>query len=196
MSENIPKASASIFIYSREFIIENYGKETWQNISDELTEDESKFANAEYSFNEWYPVYLLNRVLNILDKLRSAEDKDSIIPIVKYITQKDLKPVFNMFINLKDPVFVLQNVPSIWNRYFNTGKISIELSNPENKHFQYSLTEGADEDIYSGEAICRHGTVTWIKTALEIAGAQNIDIVHSKCRYKGDPVCINDVKWD
>lgn len=196
MSENIPRASSSIFIYSREYIIENYGKETWQKISDELTEDESKFANSEYKFNEWYPVYLLNRVLNILDKLRSAEDKDSIIPIAKYITQKDLKPVFNMFINLKDPVFVLQNVPSIWNRYFNTGKITVELSDAENKHFRYSLTEGADENIYSGEAICRHGTVTWIKTALEIAGAENINIEHTKCRYHGDTVCINDVKWD
>ena len=196
MSENIPKASASIFIYSREFIIDNYGKETWQKISDGLTEDESKIANSDYIPNEWYPVYLLNRVLNILDRLRSADNKESIIPIVEYITQKDLKPVFNMFINLKDPVFVLQNVPSIWNRYFNTGKVAIELSDPENKYFQFSLTEGTDENIYSGEAICRHGTVTWIKTALEIAGAQNIDIQHSKCRYHGDPACINDVKWD
>lgn len=196
MSENIPKASASIFIYSREFIIDNYGKETWQKISDGLTEDESKIANSEYTPNEWYPVYLLNRVLNILDQLRSADNKESVIPIVEYITQKDLLPVFNLFLNLKDPVFVLQNVPSIWNRYFNTGKVAIELSDPENKHFQYSLTEGADENIYSGEAICRHGTVTWIKTALEIAGAKNIDITHSKCRYHGDTVCINDVKWD
>ena len=196
MSEKIPKASATIFIYSREFIIDNYGKETWQQISDGLTEDESKFANSEYSPNEWYPVYLLNRVLNMLDKLRSAKDKDSIIPIVQYITQKDLLPVFNLFTNLKDPVFVLQNVPSIWNRYFNTGIMTIELSDSENNHFQYSLTEGTDENVYSGEAICRHGTVTWIKTALEIAGALNIEVVHSKCRYTGDPRCITDVKWE
>jgi len=196
MSEKIPKASATIFIYSREFIIDNYGKETWQQISDGLTEDESKFANSEYSPNEWYPVYLLNRVLNMLDKLRSAKDKDSIIPIVQYITQKDLLPVFNLFTNLKDPVFVLQNVPSIWNRYFNTGIMTIELSDSENNHFQYSLTEGTDENVYSGEAICRHGTVTWIKTALEIVGALNIEAVHSKCRYTGDPVCITDVKWE
>jgi len=196
MSVDIPKASASIFIYSREFIIDNYGKETWQKISDGLTEDESKFANSVYSLTEWYPVYLLNKFLNLLDDLRSTKDKDSIIPIVKYITENDLLPVFNMFINLKDPIFVLQNVPSIWNRYFSTGKMAIELSDAENKHFQYSLTEGADENIYSGEAICRHGTVTWIKTALEITGAQNIEIIHSECRYRGSQKCVNDVRWD
>ena len=134
--------------------------------------------------------------MNILDDLRSAKDKDSIIPIVKYITEQDLLPVFNMFINLKDPVFVLQNAPSIWNRYFNTGKMAIELSDAENKHFQYSLTEGVDENIYSGEAICRHGTVTWIKTALEITGAQNIEITHPDCRYRGDQKCSYDVKWN
>ena len=196
MSEDIPKASASIFIYSREFIIDNYGKETWQIISDRLTDDESKFANSEFSPTEWYPVYLLNRILNILDDLRSAKDKDSIIPIVKYITEQDLLPVFNMFINLKDPVFVLQNAPSIWNRYFSTGKMAIELSDAENKNFKYSLTEGTDENIYSGEAICKHGTTTWIKTALEITGAINIDIAHSECRYRGDQKCAYDVKWD
>ncbi len=196
MSEKIPKASASIFIYSREYIINTYGQDTWENITGKLTEDERVIANMDYNPNDWYPVYLLNRELSILDALLSVEKNTSIIPIVKYITEKDLLPVFNMFLNLKNPVFVLQNVPSIWNRYFDTGIVNIELSDAENKHFRYSLTEGADEDIYSGEAICRHGTVTWIETALEIAGAQNIDIVHSKCRYSGDPVCINDVKWD
>jgi len=196
MSEKIPKASGSIFIYSREYIIETYGQDVWQQISDKLTEEESKFANSVCSPNEWYPVYLLNKVLNILENLQSIEDKKSIIPIVEYITEKDLLPVFNLFLNLKDPVFVLQNVPSIWNRYFDTGKVNIELSDSENNHFQYSLTEGTDENVYSGEAICRHGTVTWIKTALEIVGALNVEVVHSKCRYTGDPVCITDVKWE
>ena len=101
-----------------------------------------------------------------------------------------------MFLNLRDPVFVLQNVPSIWNRYFNTGKVAIELSDAENRHFQYSLTEGTDENIYSGEAICKHGTVTWIKTALEIAGAENIEIIQTECRYRGGEKCFYDVKWD
>jgi len=196
MSENIPKASASIFIYSREYIINTYGQDTWDNITGQLTEDERVFANMDYTPNGWYPVYLLNRVLSILDVLLSVEKNTSIIPIVKYITEKDLLPVFNLFLNLKNPVFVLQNVPSIWNRYFNTGKVNIELSDIESKHFQYSLTDGVDESIYSGEAICRYGTVTWIETALEIAGAQDIDIVHSNCRYKGHPVCNNDVWWE
>jgi len=196
MSENKPKASGAIFLYSREYILDNYGQDVWQQITDHLTVEEKKFVNSDYSPGEWYPAYLLNTVLNTFDNLLFDGDKKSIIPIAKYITEKDLLPIFNLFINLKDPVFVLQNVPSIWNRYFDTGEVKIELSDTENNHFQYSLSEGTDEDIYSGEAICRHGTVTWIRTALEITGVQNIEIIHSKCRYSGDPVCITDVKWE
>jgi len=196
MSENKPKASGTIFLYSREYILDNYGQDVWQQITDHLTVEEKEFVNSDYSPNEWYPVYLLNTVLNTFDNLLFDGDKKSIIPIAKYITEKDLLPIFNLFINLKNPVFVLQNVPSIWNRYFDTGKVNIELSDSENNHFQYSLTEGTDENVYSGEAICRHGTVTWIKTALEIVGALNVEVVHSKCRYTGDPVCITDVKWE
>ena len=195
MTDKIPRASGSIFLYAREYIINNYGQDTWDKITEQLAEDERVFAKMDYSPNDWYPVYLLNRVLSILDVLLSVEKNTSIIPIVKYITEKDLLPVFNLFLNLKDPVFVLQNVPSIWNRYFDTGTVNIELSDAENNHFQYSLADGADENIYSGEAICRYGTVTWIETALEIAGAENINITHPKCRYCGDLVCIDDVRW-
>lgn len=101
-----------------------------------------------------------------------------------------------MFENLKNPIFVLQNAPSLWNRYFDTGKVEIELVDEEKKHYQFSLDEVADESSFSGRAICEFGTTTWIKTALEIVGARNIKTTHTKCRYDGHPNCITDIYWE
>ena len=195
MSDIKGNAKGSVFLYSREFIIDTHGEELWLKVTEHLTDDEKEFSYSAVSPNEWYPVYLLNKVLDSFDKIVGNNDKKSIIPIAQYIAQKDLSPVFNLFVNLKDPVFVLQNIPSIWNRYFDTGKVNIDLSDPENRHYQLSLEEGVDESTFSGQSICKYGTVTWIKTALEIAGAENIRIEHIKCRYDNDECCINDVKW-
>ena len=69
MSENKPKASGAIFVYSREYILDNYGQDVWQQITDHLTVEEKKFVNSDYSPGEWYPAYLLNTVLNTFDNL-------------------------------------------------------------------------------------------------------------------------------
>ena len=196
MSEIISNARGSVFIYSREFIINNHGSDLWHKIIDHLNDKEKEFSNSKLSPHEWYPVYLLNKLLNSFDIMVGNGDRKSIIPIVEFIAEKDLSPVFNLFVNIKDPKFVLQNIPSVWNRYFDSGKVSIDLSDPEKRHYRFSLEEGVDENRFSGQSICRYGTVTWIKTALKIVGAENIRIEHEKCRYDNDQCCINDVKWD
>ncbi|MGI9534334.1 MAG: hypothetical protein ACR2NW_05245 [Thermodesulfobacteriota bacterium] len=196
MSDKIGKAKGSVYLFSREFIINNHGDDLWNKILEPLNHEEKEFCNSQMSLHEWYPVYLLNKVFDSFDNIVGSNDKKSIIPIAEYIAQKDLSPVFNLFVNLKDPVFVLQNIPSIWNRYFDTGKVVINLSDSENKHYQFALEDGIDENRFSGQAICKYGTVTWINTALKIVGADNVSIDHQKCRYDNEPVCITDVKWD
>ena len=196
MSEKTGNAKGSVFIYAREYIINTHGVEIWHRITDHLNDADKEFSNSKLSPNEWYPVYLLNSVLDSFDRIVGDSDQKSIIPITTYIAEKDLSPVFNLFVNIKDPNFVLQNIPSIWNRYFDTGKVLILKADTENKNYQFSLDDGVDETKYSGQAICRYGTVTWIKTALSIVGAENVRIEHINCRYNNDDCCINDVKWD
>lgn len=196
MSEKIGNAKGSVFIYSREFIIDKHGNDLWNKIIDHLSDEEKKFTHSELSPQEWYPVYLLNKVFDLLDKFIGYGDKKSIIPVAEHIAEKDLSPVFNLFVHLKDPIFVLENIPSVWNRYFDTGKVNIILSDKENKHYQFSLEDEVDESRISGQAICKYATVTWINTALKFVGAKNIRIEHIKCRYDNDEYCISDVKWD
>ena len=195
MSDKSGNAKGSVFIYAKEFILETHGKELWNKIIEPLNEEEKLICNSELSPHEWYPVFLLNRVFDSYDKILGNNDKKSIIPIAEYIAEKDLSPVFNLFVNLKDPIFVLENIPSIWNRYFDTGKVNIILSDKENMHYQLSLDELADESRFSGQAICKYGTATWVNTALKFVGAENIRIEHIKCRYDSDECCVSDVKW-
>ena len=196
MSDKIGKAKGSVFIFSREYIINNHGEELWNKILEPLNQEDREFCISQMSLHQWYPAYILNKVFDSYDKIVGNNDKESIILISEYIAEKDLSPVFNLFVNLKDPVFVLQNIPSIWNRYFDTGKVNINLADSENKHFQFELEDGIDENRFSGQAICKFGTVTWIYTALKIVGADNVRIKHQKCRYDDEPVCVTDVKWD
>jgi len=196
MSEKIGNAKGSVFIYSKEYIIDKHGMDLWNKVIEPLNDEEKKLCDIKMSPHEWYPVYLLNKVFDNFDKFVGNNDKRSIIPIAEYIAEKDLSPVFNLFVNLKDPIFVLENIPSIWNRYFDTGNVKIILSDKENKHYQLSLDEEVDENRFSGQAICKYGTVTWVNTALKFVGAENIRIDHIKCRYDNDECCISDVKWD
>ena len=195
MTDKIGKAKGSTFIYSRQYIINNDGEGIWLKTIESLTDEEKDFCKADLSPHEWYPVYMLNKVFRSYDKIVGSGDYRAVIPIAKYIAEKDLLPVFDIFVNLKNPAFVLQNIPSIWNRYFDTGKVNFEIADAEKKHFQYSLEDGVDENRYSGQAICKYGTTVWIETALKITGAKNIEVGHPKCRYDNNPVCLTEVRW-
>ena len=110
MGDKLSKAKGSTFIYSRQYIIINHGDGIWNKTIENLTDEEKDFCKSDLSPQEWYPVYMLNKVFRSYDNIVGTGDNNAVIPIAKYIAEKDLLPVFDIFVNLKDPVFVLQNI--------------------------------------------------------------------------------------
>jgi hypothetical protein len=189
-------ARGSIYIYFKEYIIKVHGKTVWKEILSHLPVKERKILDRRLKKSDWYPAPILNRVFRASDTIFGSGDLKSIIPVAEYIAEQDLSPVFDIFVNLKNPIFVVDNASSLWTRYFNTGHVKIEVADDVNRHYRLLLEDIADEDRVSGQAICTYGVPTWLKTAMIMGGAKTVTTIHTECRYKNASCCALEIRWE
>ena len=154
--------------------------------------------NVEQQIKEidWYPAPILNRAIRVSDEIFGSGDLKSIVPVAEYIAEQDLTPVFDIFVNLKNPVFIVDNASSLWTRYFNTGNVKIEVADDANRYYRLLLEEIAEENTVSGQAVCTYGIPTWLKTAMIMGGAKTVTINHTECRYENAPSCVLEIRWE
>jgi len=196
MKTKIGNANGVIFVYTKDYIIKTHGENTWLDLLNNLSAEDKLHLSKNLIKTAWYSAPLLNRLINTYDAIHGNGDFAKIIPIVEHIAKNDLNPVFQVFLDLKNPAFVLNNAPTLWKRYFDSGEMIIDIADEENKRYILHLEEIADENLASGMAICTIGISTWIKTGLEMTEANNIRAVHTECRYKDDKSCTIEVTWD
>lgn len=191
----IGNAKGSIFIHIRDYVTKVYGSRIWGEILNRLSQTDREIFGEQLNKHGWYSSPVLNRLISVYDDMFGNGNLKSIVPIVEYIAQQDLAPVFDIFVNLK-PSFVLSSAPSLWNRYFDTGMVKIQVADESERHYRLVLEEIADENSVSGRAICTYANPTWLRSALIMAGAKTVTMSHDKCRYKDASSCVLDIWWD
>lgn len=196
MDRKTGNAKGSIFIHIKKYIIDSHGEDVWKEVLNSLSVSDSEILEKNVIKTEWYPVPLLNRLINTYDVLIGKGDFVSIIPIAEHIAKQDLEPLFDAFVNLNNPNIVLNNTHALWGRYFDSGWIELDILDMDQKYSTLYLHEFADERIASGVAICNFAVPKWFKLGLLMSGANSAKITHSDCRYKGAESCKFEVRWE
>jgi hypothetical protein len=118
-------------------------------------------------------------------KIFGTGDLKSIVP-----------PVAEYIVNLKNPVFIVDNASSLWTRCFNTENVKIEVADDAHRYYRFLLEEIADENKASGQAVCTYGIPTWLRTAMIMGGAKTVTTNHAVCRYENAPSCVLEIRWE
>jgi len=195
MDKKTGNTRGSVIINIKEYILGTQGQDAWNKIVNKLPHADKEILDCELIYSEWYPVSLLNRLINTYDLILGTGDFRSVIPVAEHIGTADLKPLFDAFLDLNNPNIVLNNTPALWERYFDSGHLELETFDLENKFATLYLFEAADEDRASGVAICNYAVPKWLKIVLLLCGASSANIKQTDCRYKGAEHCRYEVTW-
>lgn len=195
MDTKIGNAKGSVFINVKEYILNTRGQDVWNRILTNLPEPDRETLYGNLIKSEWYPAPLLNRLINNYDLIVGAGDYTSVTHVAEHIATKDLKPLFDAFLDLNNPNIVLNNTPALWGRYFDSGRLELETLDLENNFSVLHLYDAADEDRASGVAICNYAVPKWLKIGLILCGASSANIEQTDCRYKGAEYCKYEVTW-
>lgn len=91
-----------------------------------------------------------------------------------------LKTVHRVFLKLGSPEFLIRKSSVAWNSYYDAGVMEVVSHSPGSASLNLSGVK------IPHRAIC--GRITgWMERYLELTGARNINLRHTRCTVKGDP---------
>jgi hypothetical protein len=109
--------------------------------------------------------------------------------IVAELAFADLNAAMRFFLKIGTPSFIAPRFPTIFRQYFSEGDLKI---------LQLDKTS-LDMELSNAQAFgrgCCHGTLAWVRMALEYSGAKNMKADHDTCIFKSGTQCLFHYKWE
>jgi hypothetical protein len=189
----LASAKGTLLKHLEEFIVERHGQERWRMVLETLSADDRAAFEGLLLAGNWYPVGVWNRALKAYMSHHLTDTAAEMTAIARFVADRDLNTLFKVILRMRSAEFVLSRTDSLWSRYFDVGEFQQQQT--EKRRFALSLNAPVGEDEAPGELTCGLGVCGWLTQALELTGAKNSRIVHTRCRFRGAPQCEYDATW-
>lgn len=120
------------FLYSKRFIVSEYGVEKWDKVFRSLTKDAQDVWASGILVSNNYPFAAYKEMMNALTKELGFAKDEQLARIYEYVADQSLNKVYKIFFRFTNPSFVIKNYPKLWANFFNTGTVEVPLA--ENGH--------------------------------------------------------------
>jgi hypothetical protein len=171
------------FVYTKQFIVNKHGIETWDLLLQSLSEDARKIWGDILVPIQEYPFLLFKELISALALALNIKQDSELACIYEYIADQSLNKLYKVFFSFTSPSFVIKNYPKLWSRFFNTGKVEVPVSESGHAIVKFTLP-GIFLDWL--EPAC----FGYSKKAVEMAGGKNLTM-EKKSTYK-----VSDDLWE
>lgn len=155
------------FIYAREFVLKEYGKEIWDRILGSLSPSEREIWEGPPLAYDSYPFSAFKSMVSALSReLDSPRDTET-ARLYEYIADRSLNVLYKVFFRFANPSFVVKNYPRLWDRFFNTGKVEVPVAEKGHAIVRFTLPEVFTDWL---PPAC----LGYSKKAVEMAGGKNL----------------------
>jgi hypothetical protein len=171
------------FLYTKQFIVNKYGNERWEEILQSLSDDSRKIWGSCILPIVEYPFSSFKELTSILSSELKLDHESELASIYEYIADHSLNNLYKIFFSFANPSFVIKNYPRLWSRFFNTGKVEVLESEKYHAVLRFSLPEIFLDWL---EPAC----LGYSKKAVEMSGGRNLTM-----EMKGTSKISNDF-WE
>jgi predicted hydrocarbon binding protein len=170
---------------TRRFTVEKHGEVGWTRLLERLSVEDREVLSSAITAG-WYDIALIDRVNHAFAEccggLGAARE------LGRYAAEQDLKTIHRMFLRLANPAYALEKCVELWRRYNTTGQWSVERPAPN--HVRATLRGWGERDTATCARLTGH-----LERLLELVGARNATVEHSRCVARGDEACVFEGKW-
>lgn len=155
------------FVYTKQFIVNIHGIETWDLLLESLSEDARKIWGDILVPIQEYPFSLFKELISALSLASNIRKESELACIYEYIADQSLNKLYKIFFSFANPSFVIKNYPKLWSRFFNTGTVEVPVSESGHAILHFTLPEIFLDWL---EPAC----LGFSKKAVEMAGGKNL----------------------
>lgn len=182
------KGTAVIAI--RDYIKTNY-KEKYNEWLGSLPEDSKIIYNNAIDSSKWYPLDKGGVIptRKLAEFFHQGDYKNGAWTSGNYSAEKALTGIYKIFVKASSPAYIVDRASRVFSTYYRPCEMSV-ISKKENwVLIQISQMTSSDEVI-------EYRIAGWIQKALEISGANNVQITFPKSITKGDSVTEMEINWE
>jgi len=147
--------------------VNKHGTETWKLLIQSLSEDARKTWSDILVPIQDYPFSLFKEMISALTLALNIRQDSELACIYEYIADQSLSRLHKIFFRLTNPSFVIKNYPTLWSRFFNTGKVEVPVSESGHAVLKFTLPEIFLDWL---EPAC----LGYSRKAVEMAGGKNL----------------------
>ncbi len=137
----------------------------------------------------WYPLDLYLRLDDAIASVMSPHDRKKVfLEMGRASADANLSGPQRPFVREGDPHFLLQTAPQIYAAYYAVGRRTYERTGPTSG----VLTTYDAEHVTETDCLT---VVGWHVRAIELCGGKDVQVVETRCRSRGDPVCEYRCSW-
>jgi uncharacterized protein (TIGR02265 family) len=169
-----------------EFVREHRGEEGVQHVLARLSEADRE-ACGYLLTGAWYPFDLSQRVDEAI-AVEMAMGERVFLLMGEKSAEHNLTKSHRAFVTDKDPHGLLKRAAQIYQAYYDSG-----TRNYDRLDERKARITTHDSTTYS-----RHDCLTvvgWHRKAIEMCGGTNVQVVETRCRANGAPVCEYECAW-
>ncbi len=155
------------FLFARKYIENKYSAETWGRVMQSLSDEAKTVWEGVLLAGSEYPFAAFKEMTTSLNKeLKTAKDPE-IAAIYEYIADQSLNKTYKIFFRLANPSFVIKNYPKLWDMFFNSGTVEVQVAESGHAILKFLLPEIFNDWL---PPAC----LGYSKKAVEMAGGRNL----------------------
>ena len=170
------------------YLLEQHGPEMIERVVQGLRPATARLLQDPPLAFSWVPLDQLVEIdVAILDKVMGGSLTGMRV-FGEEIARYDMPLAFAMILRLGNPRFLIGKIDFVLKSYMRPMSMTtIEIGD------RHALLRMGG--IAVPQYFCNAGMPGWGRSALELTGAKNASVVHSKCRHRGHDECLYEVKW-
>ncbi len=129
------------FLYSKRFIMSEYGTEKWERVLNALPKESQDIWASGILVSNSYPFAAFKEMMQALTKEIGSAKRDQLARIYEYIADQSLNKVYKIFFRFANPSFVIKNYPKLWANFFNTGSVEVPVAEKGHAILKFVLPE-------------------------------------------------------
>ncbi len=183
------KFKAVSVIDANEYVLEKYGPDAIEKIKAALTPEDCQvlFSRTLMPIS-WIDLNVVMHHLIAQDKVLGRGDFTFADELMRHIALKQINGFYKLLLKFSKPEKLIEKAPTIWGRYFDTGKLEATSVTPGAATLR--LTEFPGLPLNH-----EHLSVPFMKELLTHAGAKHCKCEHPKCLARGDQYCLFELSW-
>ena len=169
------------------FVEEHFGKDGLARVLSGLTPDDQRALKLVFTSN-WYPFEIGKRLDDAIVRVLGGGRTDFFERLGEASAAKNLGSLHSGYITPGDPHAFLAKAPAIYSLYYESGRREYRKTGPTS-----AMLTTYDAETYSAPDCLT--VIGWYRKALEMCGAQGVQVVEEECRAKGGDVCRYAISW-